>query len=144
MNSEIKNRFGGEGGGYRFTGFLRTAVIHFGGIAFGGGPYRFTGVLLMSLNFMSACSWLLHDNKSGRSYELRSRPSIPLSNLYSSLLHNPFKGIYAIAHVDKLHTWEGGPRKPCQYSNKILHHMGILAQTQGSLGYLLQLLRCCS
>ena len=25
------------GGGYRFTRFLRTAVMHFGGIALGGG-----------------------------------------------------------------------------------------------------------
>ena len=34
----------------------------------GGGAYRFTRVLLMSVNFISACSWLLHDNKRGRSY----------------------------------------------------------------------------
>ena len=54
--------------GYRFTVFLHTAVIQFGGYRFRGGPYRFTRVLLMSLNFVSACSWLLHDNESGRSY----------------------------------------------------------------------------
>ena len=33
-----------------------------------GGPYRFTRGLLMSLDFLSACSWLLHGNKSGRSH----------------------------------------------------------------------------
>ena len=59
---------------YRFAGLLRTAVIHFGGMAFWwGGPYRFTRVLLMSLDFISACSWLLHDNKSDRSYEQHTK-----------------------------------------------------------------------
>ena len=48
-------------------GFLRTAVINFGGIVFLGGAYRFTRFLLMSLDFIPACSWLLHDNKSRRS-----------------------------------------------------------------------------
>ena len=47
--------------------FLHTAVMHFEGIAFGGAN-RFTRVLRMSLKFISACSWLLHDNKSGCSY----------------------------------------------------------------------------
>ena len=49
INKELsKDRFGGA---YRFTGFLHAAVIHFGGIAFGGGP-------IVLLGFCS-CPWIL-------------------------------------------------------------------------------------
>ena len=59
-------------GGLALQGFC-TLLSSISGVSLLGGPYRFTRVLLMSLDSISACSWLLHDNKSGRSYRLGFR-----------------------------------------------------------------------
>ena len=57
------------GGPIVLPGFC-TLLSSISGVSLlGGGPIALlvTRVVLMSLNFISACSWLLHDNKGGRS-----------------------------------------------------------------------------
>ena len=68
VNSSVKKSL--WGGGLSLYRVFAQCCHPFRGYRFWGAPYRFTRVLLMSLNFISACFWLLHDNKSSRSYGL--------------------------------------------------------------------------